>query len=65
MTEIVQRLGAAYDAAQSSQPGSSLAAVTAERHRYCWHQTRLAALRPGNSCPAAAIRTSQMENALK
>jgi hypothetical protein len=35
MTEIVQRLGAATDAAQSSQPGSSLAAITAERHRFC------------------------------
>jgi hypothetical protein len=35
MTEIVQRLGAANDAAQIFQPGSSLAAITAERHRFC------------------------------
>jgi hypothetical protein len=34
MTEIVQRLGAAYDAAQSSQPGSSLTAITVERRRF-------------------------------
>jgi hypothetical protein len=35
MTENVQRLGAAYDAATNFQPGSSLAAITAERHRFC------------------------------
>jgi len=35
MIEIVQRRGAANDAAQISQPGSSLAAITAERHRFC------------------------------
>jgi hypothetical protein len=35
MTEIVQRLGAAKHAARLSQPGSSLAAIKAERHRFC------------------------------
>jgi hypothetical protein len=35
MTETVQRLGAATNAAQIFQPGSSLAAITAERHRFC------------------------------
>ncbi len=33
-TDIVQRLGAANDAAQSSEPGSTLAAITAKRHRF-------------------------------
>jgi hypothetical protein len=35
MTETVHRLGAANDAAQIFYPGSSLAAVTAEHHRFC------------------------------
>jgi hypothetical protein len=35
MTEILQRLGAANDAAQIFHPGSRLAATTAERHRFC------------------------------
>jgi hypothetical protein len=35
MTEIVQHLGAANDAAQTFHPGSCLAAITAERHRFC------------------------------
>jgi hypothetical protein len=35
MTEIVQHLGAANDAAQILHPGSSHAAIKAERHRFC------------------------------
>jgi hypothetical protein len=34
MTEIVQRLGAANDAAQILHPGSNLAALKAKRHRF-------------------------------
>jgi hypothetical protein len=34
MTEIVQRLGAANDAARYFDPGSSLAAIKAERIRH-------------------------------
>jgi hypothetical protein len=35
MTEIVHLRGAANDAAQIFHPGSSFAAITAERHRFC------------------------------
>jgi len=35
MTEIVQRLGTAKHAVQIFQPGSNLAAIRAERHRFC------------------------------
>jgi len=30
-------LGAANDAAHTFHPGSSLAAIMAERHRFCWN----------------------------